>query len=110
LLKPFNIIYPTKIQSVIDPYTGAPRYIEAKTSGEIMLAKLGYHQVYRTEKSPSGVRIFEKEKAMCIESIAFEKYETGISFSKSEITRNNKPYSEPPRPELVQPKELEAII
>jgi len=86
------------------------KYREPKSYGEKMFAKISFRETDNLDMMMNAVRRFMKDKPICVESITLEKREDGIHFLKSVVGKSHEVYSQPSRPELVTPKELEAIL
>ncbi|HKM29359.1 MAG TPA: hypothetical protein VJZ51_01205 [Bacilli bacterium] len=115
--KPFtsNLVPPIQT-SYNDPATHT-HYIEPRTTGEIMLYKLGYREsVEEYDLMIMGIfpsknkREFERMTAGKIDYIEFTKTNGETSFTSYLTRKTHAPYKNNDEPKPVTKKELEAII
>ncbi len=99
------------------PYTAQFNpYIEPRTSGEIMLHKLGYaeltseHALMIIRNYGNYKRIFERGCAQTVDYIVFSKTDNEIHFISYLTRKTSTPYKNNDEPKPVTKKELEAII
>ena len=91
-------------------------YIEPKTSGEIMLHKLGYaeltseHDLMIIRNYGNYKRTFERGCAQTVDYIEFSKTDNEIHFTSYLTRKTSTPYKNNDEPKPVTKKELEAII
>ena len=95
---------------------GHSHYIEARTSGEIMLHKLGYREsveeydIMIMGNYPNIKRTFERVSDQTVDYIEFSKTDDEIHFTSYLTRKTHAPYKNNDEPNQVTKKELEAII
>ena len=109
------IIQVPLIHTTYNP-AGHSRYIKARTSGEIMLHKLGYREsveeydIMIVGNYPNIKRTFERVSAQTVDYIEFSKTDDEIHFTSYLTRKTHAPYKNNDEPTPVTKKELEAII
>lgn len=104
------------LQETKDIFAEHSHYIEPRTSGEIMLHKLGYaesmseHDLMITGNYPNNKRTFERVHAQIVDYIEFSKIDNEIHFTTYLTRKTHGIYKNNDEPKTVTKKELEAII